>query len=300
MTDQDGELGDDRRISRRSLLIGAAGAVVVVGGAAGAADYELGRHPGLRRRLFGCGSTPPIPRSDYAMHHGTMHSAAMSAAMPWALAMPRTGRRKGLPLVLALPGEGGQASDFATKIGIPGFATAVGLRACFVSPGDVGSIYYHPRTDGTNYFRFMTEELIPMVERRFAVGGSRSNRAVYGLSMGGFGSLLVAQRRPDLVCAAVGSSPAVFPSYDAAITGHPATFDSAADWQEWGLWNQTGSMGEVRVRIDCGNEDPFGPTASDLLTRIRGAVGNVGSGRHDDAFWRTNATEQLRFLASHF
>jgi S-formylglutathione hydrolase FrmB len=143
----------------------------------------------------------------------------------------------------------------------------------------------------------MTDELILMIERRFAVGGSRTNRATYGLSMGGFGALLVAQKRPDLVCAAVGSSPAVFPSYDAAVTGHPNTFDSESDWQRWGLWDQTGSMGEVPVRVDCGNEDPFGPTASDLITRIRGAVGHVGNGCHDDAFWRSNATSQLQILA---
>lgn len=184
------------------------------------------------------------------------------------------------------------------KSGLPGYATAAGLQLCFVSAGDVGSTYYHPRSDGTDYFRFMTEELVPMVERRYAVGGARDKRATFGQSMGGFGSLLVAQNRPELICAAVGSSPAVFPSYHAAITGHPATFDSDADWRQWGLWDRTASMGAVPVRIDCGNADPFGPTASALLSRIRGAVGHVGSGCHDQAFWRTHAPTQLQFLAA--
>jgi hypothetical protein len=100
------------------------------------------------------------------------------------------------------------------------------------------------------------------------------------------------------VCATVGSSPAVFQSYSAAITGHPGTFDSAADWERWGLWDHLEEMGTVRVRIDCGNGDPFAATARQLLKRIPGAVGHIGSGCHDEAFWRRSATTQLRFLAS--
>jgi len=272
---------------------------MVLGGGASGLDYELDRHPGLRVRLFGCGSAPSIPPSDYVVTTGSLQSSAMHAAVPWEVAMPRSGHGEGpLPLVLALPGEGGNQHDFATGNGLLGYATAAGMRMCFVSVGDVGSTYYHPRTDGTDYFSFIVEELLPTIEQRFQVGGSRARRGVYGWSMGGFGALLIAQKRPELICAAVGSSPAVFPSYDAAITGHPATFDSAADWARWGVWDHAATMGRVPVRIDCGEEDPFGATANALLRRIPGAIGQVGSGCHKTSFWRRTATTQLQFLAS--
>lgn len=131
-----------------------------------------------------------------------------------------------------------------TGVGLPGWATAAKLNLAFASPGGVASTYYHPRTDGTNALAWVTDEFIPMIEKRFAVGGSKAKRAIYGTSMGGFGALLVAQQRPDLVCAAVGSAPAVFPTYDAAITGHPDTFDSEADWERWEFWDHLDTMGQ--------------------------------------------------------
>jgi S-formylglutathione hydrolase FrmB len=294
------DIPDDGRISRRSLLIGAAGAAVVLGGGAGAVDYELGHHPGLRRRLFGCGSTLPIPHSSYTVTTGSVRSAAMGTTEPWLVALP-PGYTKGeaLPLVISLPGRGGQPSDLTTGIGLPGFATAAKLRLAFACPGGAGSTYYHPRADGTDCFSWVTEEFPGMVERRFAVGGTRQRRGVYGTSMGGFGALLVALKRPELVSAAVASSPAVFASYHAAITGHPDTFDSVADWQRWGVWDQASAIREVAVRIDCGDEDPFAPTARSLLHQIPGAVGQIGTGCHEASFWRGTAAVQLQFLARH-
>ena len=296
----DGPVPDAGRISRRALLAGGAGAALFVAAGGFGGEYELNHHPTLRKRLFGCGSTPAIPQSDYTITTGTIQSSAMQAAIPWEVALPAGADPSArLPLVLALPGEGGNERQFATDTGLPGYATAAGLRLCFVSSGAVDSCYYHPRADGTDYFAFLVNELIPTVERRFRVGGDRSRRATYGSSMGGFGALLVAQQRPDLICAAVGSSPAVFPSYAAAITGHPHTFDSEADWQRWGLWDHTASMGRVPVRIDCGNADPFFPTAKALISRIPGATGQISSGCHEDSFWRRHATAQLQFLGQH-
>jgi S-formylglutathione hydrolase FrmB len=232
----------------------------------------------------------------------------MHADVPWVVALPSryidrtspTALAAGrLPLVIALPGMGGQPQDMVSGVGLPGWATAANLNLAFASPGGGGSTYYHPRTDGTNSFAWVTEEFIPMVERKFAVGGLRDKRAMFGWSMGGFGSLLVAQQRPALVCAAVGSSPAVFPSYQAAISGHPHTFDSAADWERWGLWDHRSEFNKVPVRIDCGSGDPFAATARMLLADVPDAVGHIESGCHDDGFWRRNATSQLQFLAAH-
>jgi S-formylglutathione hydrolase FrmB len=146
---------------------------------------------------------------------------------------------------------------------------------------------------------FVLDELVPRVETDYSVGGSRGLRAIYGYSMGGYGALLIAQQRPDMLCAAAAASPAVFPSYEAAITGHPDTFDSAADWEQYGVWDHLDSMGQVPVRIDCGDADPFEKTARDLIDRIPGAVGHIGSGCHDIGFWRTAAPADLAFLKKH-
>jgi hypothetical protein len=81
------------------------------------------------------------------------------------------------------------------------------------------------------------------------------------------------------------------------VTGHPGTFDSAADWERWGFWNQAGQVHDVAVRLDWGTGDPFVSTTRQLLHRIPGAVGTIANGCHDNGFWRRTATSQLRFVA---
>lgn len=293
-------MSDAGRISRRTLLVGAAGGAVVLGAGLGVADYEIHQHPTWRAKIFGCGSTPPLPRSDYRVSSSTLFSRPMKGEMPYTVALPPQSRmRSGLPLVLALPGEGGQATDFVNLVGLPGYATSSGFDACFVSPGNVGSTYYHPRSNGTDMLAFIVDELIPTVEHFAGVGGSRDRRAVYGFSMGGFGALLFAELGPGAICAAAAASPAVFPSYHDAITGHPGTFDSASDWQRWGVWARLSEMGKVPVRIDCGDADPFAPVARQLIARIPGAVGHIGTGCHDVGFWRRAAPAELAFLQQH-
>jgi S-formylglutathione hydrolase FrmB len=289
---------DDGGMSRRVLLAGGAASLAGLVGLGIAADYEINRHPSLHERVFGCGHTPSIPASTYQVTAGTTHSVAMQGDMPWIVAVPADhAPGQPLPVVLCLPGAGGDAETLTRSIGLPGWASAAGLRLGFACPGGEASTYYHPRRDGTNSLAWVTEEFLPMVQSRFAMGGSKAARAVLGWSMGGYGALLLAQQRPDLVVAAVAASPAVFPSYAEAITPHADTFDSAADWARWGFWDRAGDVHDVAVRIDCGNGDPFAATARQLMHRIPGAVVSISDGCHDDGFWRRTATAQLRFLA---
>lgn len=292
---------DDGGISRRTLLLGAGGLAVVAGGGAALAPHELNAHPHLRRILFGCGPTPPIPHSEFRVVNGSFASTAMKRQMPWQVALPPAPHRTGpTPLVIVLPGASGTPSGLSTGVGLPGFATAAGLNVAFAAPGNGGTIYYHPRASGLDPMSWVLSEFIPMVERRFDVGGRVERRAIYGMSMGGFGALLFAAQAPRHFVAAVASSPAVFESYDAAVRGHPTTFDSAADWQRWGLWERLGDLNGVPVMIDCGDADPFAPTARDLLRRLPGATGAIGHGCHDFGFWRRQAPAQLQFLRGHF
>jgi S-formylglutathione hydrolase FrmB len=278
--------------------MGAAGAAVVLGGGGALAEHEIDTHPSLRRFFGGCGSTPSLPdKGRYVVRSATVYSKAMHREMPYAYALPGGPSNDArLPLIIALPGDGGAETDFADDVGLPNYANQAGLDACFISPGNVDSSYYHPRGDGTDMLSYVVDELIPLIERRENAGGSRHNRAVYGVSMGGFGALLIAQRYPELVCAAAAGSPAAFPSYQDAVTGHPHTFDSEADWREWGVWRNVGSMGRVPVRIDCGDADPFADTARELLATIPGAVGRISRGCHDRGFWRRTAPEAIEFL----
>jgi S-formylglutathione hydrolase FrmB len=290
--------GQDGALSRRALLLGVLGAGVAAVGAGAAVEWDS---PTFVRLRGGCGPNPSVPTSTYDVTRYSLQSAAMPGAdISYAVALP-AGHQKGdgIPLAIYLPGLNRGDEDLDGGLGIGGFATAAGSRLAFVQPGFGGRTYWHPRADGRDPMRALLDDVVPEVERRFGVGGSRARRGVFGSSMGAFGALLLAQQQPDSIAAAVALSPAVFQSYAEARRSHPYTFDSAADWQRYGLWEHLGEMHGVAVRIDCGSGDPFAPTARELLKRIPGATGGIESGCHVGSFWRRRMPATLDFLAQH-
>ena len=53
---------------------------------------------------------------------------------------------------------------------------------------------------------FFFQEFLPQVEKKYHCGGSKGLRAIMGLSMGGGGTIVYAQRHPDLFSSAYGMS----------------------------------------------------------------------------------------------
>lgn len=289
---------DDVRISRRALLLGGVSIAAAAVGAAAAVEWDS---PTFRRVRGACGDTPPLPASRYRVTSGRFASDAMRGSMPWLVALPddHDPDNETLPLVLCLHGAFVNADRVVAGVGFPAFASQAGLRLALAAPGGGGTLYWHPRADGRDPLGWALDEFLPMVEARFRVGGSRQRRGAIGWSMGGHGALLVAQERRDLASAAVALSPAVWPSYDAALSGHDYTYDSATDWQRYGVFQRLDELDGVAVRVDCGDADPFAPTARQLLARIPGVVGGIEEGCHDDGFWRRRTPTALRFLAEH-
>lgn len=60
---------------------------------------------------------------------------------------------------------------------------------------------------GWNYEDFFFGELVPQVETKYSCGGSKGQRAVMGLSMGGGGSVVYCQRHPDMFSSCYAMSP---------------------------------------------------------------------------------------------
>ena len=289
---------DAGAMSRRALLVG--GAATALAAAVGGGLATEWDNPRFVRLRGGCGDTPAIPRARYTVTRGVFDSRAMRAAVPWAVALPQPDpyREGAIPrplVVLCLTGLGDDIGAVTDGIGFPGFATAADLNLAFAIPGGGGDLYWHPRADGRDPLAWALDEFLPMVEGRFGLGGSLG---MLGWSMGGFGALLAAQQRQGQFGAVAALSPAVYPTYDAARSGHDFTFDSESQWQRYGLWPHLDELFQTPVRIDCGNYDPFAPTARQLLQRIPGAVGKISSGCHDKAFWRRSAPTALRFLAA--
>ena len=86
---------------------------------------------------------------------------------------------------------------------------------------DADTSWYINTYDGKEkYEDFFINEFIPAVEKEFHIKGTKKFRAVAGLSMGGYGTMVYALKHPDLFAAAAPFSAGIFT--DEQLTVLPA------------------------------------------------------------------------------
>ena len=115
------------------------------------------------------------------------------------------------PVTYYLIGTNGDQTMFRTRY--DGEALSASYPSIIVSPrGDAGywSDWYNNAAGGPPmYETFVTQQLIPLIDTNFRTLKDRAHRAILGDSMGGYGTLMLAARRPDLFVAASSLSGAV-------------------------------------------------------------------------------------------
>src|SRR6204780_2010819 len=85
-----------------------------------------------------------------------------------------------------------------------------------------GRTFYINSADGSvRYSDFFLQEFIPLIESKYRVNKGRSNRAISGISMGGYGALRFAFSHPEMFSAVSAQSAAL-------ITESPQELDTAA------------------------------------------------------------------------
>lgn len=316
--------------SRRAVLIGGAG--LLLGG--GALGYELvqdGTLPGkyaLARLDGACGSAPPAPRGPRpARQVVSFYSAYRRRVVRMVTLLAAGAPRSGLGVVLALHGSGSDATAMADLVA-PAM-TAAEVRQFAVVCVDGGDTYWHRRADGDDPVGMIEHEVLPRAfEAAIVAGRSRLRFGLLGVSMGGYGALLLAERfaaaRPSVdmsfladdpdpvaggitrVVPAVGAvaalSPAIFASYAAARAANGSAFDDPADFAANNVLTGAAALRRVPAWVACGDDDPFQSQASDFRARLaaltrRQVPGGIMPGCHDDAFWARNMPSGLRFIA---
>jgi S-formylglutathione hydrolase FrmB len=85
-----------------------------------------------------------------------------------------------------------------------------------------GRTFYINSADGSvPYSDFFLKEFVPLIETKYRVGKGRNNRAISGISMGGYGALRFAFSHPEMFSAVSAQSAAL-------ITESPQELDTAA------------------------------------------------------------------------
>jgi hypothetical protein len=299
-------------VSRRTFLLGALGAVVLAGGGSVAA-IEDGVLPGHTRlaELTGACDVDAVPAAGAVgtITSGRFASAARGRDLGWALALPPGHTAVRLPVALVLHGRGEDHSSGFAQLKLHQFLAAytrAGGAPFALAAVDGGDSYWHPRNNGDNPLRMLTEEFLPMLGR---LGLRIDSVGVLGWSMGGYGALLFAREanRGTLsgvtasartsVVAAAASSPALFASYHAIASG---AFDNAADFEAYGdLVNQP-DVGRTPLYVGCGATDAFtGETKRYRANASPPPAGDISKGCHTAGYWRSVASAQISFIGSH-
>ncbi len=190
---------------------------------------------------------------------------------------------------------------------------------------DAGLTWYVNNHDGSvMYEDFFINEFIPHVENTFRTRAEKQFRAVAGLSMGGYGSLIYSMKYPDTFAAAAPLSAGV--STDSSIVNMPMEnwnnvyglpFGKDREGEErltdHYLQNsvlnivKTGNaeaLKKVRYYIDCGDDDFLIKGNMELHSALldKGVPHEfrVRDGGHTWNYWRTALPEVLKFVSQSF
>jgi len=253
--------------------------------------------------------------------HEHFASAMLARDVPVTLYLPDGYRdaATSYPAVYLLHGAGGNADSWVRDAGaretLDGNIGRGTMRPTVaVMPGFGPSTWYVDAAGGEHVATAFLTELIPWVEARFKVSPARSDRAIGGFSMGGYGALSLSMSAPDRFCGAAVLSGAVYvplPPADSAALRAPAfqrdgRFDAAA-WQAQSYPARLAAYRQaphkVAYWIASGDHDALGIAvqsaqlfwALDAFQPAQVAL-RITDGAHESMTWRDALPEALRWI----
>ncbi|MFL6140345.1 MAG: alpha/beta hydrolase [Labedaea sp.] len=220
-----------------------------------------------------------------------VHSPARNTTVQLVTIRPRGFEGK-LQVCLALHGRGATAQVYL-DLGVPAMLDAVvaaGVPPFAVVAMDGGSdSYWVAKDKSDDPQRMLTEDLPTWLGNR---GFATLPFAALGISMGSYGALNYA-RNPGLSSVAAISS-ALFESWTDAKSRN--VFADEATWEATEPLRHIDEIRPVQLGVWCGLSDPFINQSRQLVDRARPRIAAIGTGAHDDAYWRRVLPEALRFV----
>ena len=196
------------------------------------------------------------------------------------------------------------------------------LKDFLIATPDARSTFYINARDGKErYEDFLLQEFFPYVEKHYRVAAGRANRAISGISMGGYGAVYLAFRHPQLFSSVSAHSAALIeklPNFLAgALPDSPRArvlgnaFGNPPDPVFWQAHNpiviaRTANVAHLNIYFDCGDQDDFGFEAGAialdkvLASRQIPHEFHIYAGRHDASYFAEHLPASLEFHSRHF
>jgi enterochelin esterase-like enzyme len=199
------------------------------------------------------------------------------------------------------------------------------IPALIIVMPDARITYYVDDIAGKDkYATMFAEEFVPYIENTYRIRAKKEFRAVSGLSMGGYGSLIYALRYPDMFASCAAFSAAVRDDqrilnmeqeawdrrygkiFGEGLAGEGRLTDH---WKSFSVMYKAENLPletlkSVRWYIDCGDEDGLGVGNSALhflwMNREVPHEYRVRDGAHRWIYWRTGIRDGLRFIGDGF
>ena len=296
------------RWTRRKVLTLALGgaAAVVVGGALGVELVSHGILPGQQEldQIDGaCSVGAPLLRfsGSGTTHSDSFYSSARRRRVGYTVAWPPGhGTGSNLPLVVMLHGEGANHTDALSAM-TPAQAVALVVHDRPLPPMalvtvDGGTGYWNPHP-GDDPMAMVVDELIPMCR---SMGLGRDRIGTMGVSMGGYGALLLAEKYPELIDAVAAISPAVWTSYAEAVGANPRAYASPSAFAWADAVTHAAALSRTPVRVASGVDDPFHPGVVALAGALPPSATVVfAQGCHTGKFFAAQEPPSLAFLGRH-
>jgi S-formylglutathione hydrolase FrmB len=140
-----------------------------------------------------------------------------------------------------------------------------------------GRAFYVNSADGSvRYSDFFLQEFVPLIETKYRISKGRNNRAISGISMGGYGALRFAFSHPEMFSAVSAQSAALISESPqeldiasrsgaplgkllATVFGSPIAVQHWKDNSPFVLADRNGvALRRLAIYFNCGQDDNYG------------------------------------------
>jgi len=222
-----------------------------------------------------------------------------------------------LGVLYLLHGMGDDHTTWAARVDLAGAMTLALAEFMIVIPDGAGSYFCNiPGPDGGRYEDLITRDVIEYVDANYNTVTERRGRVAAGLSMGGYGSLMLSMRHPELFCGVSSHSGSLYfghephpfgKAYPTGLMKLLADESPEVDYDVFSLATKLAvSESETfpALRFDCGLDDYQGETNR----RLHAHLDSLGvahtyeefPGGHTWDYWRANFDKTLTFTLELF
>ena len=213
----------------------------------------------------------------------------------------------------------------ANRIADKAIATGDIPPMIIVMPDGKVSWYINDYQNKVRWEDMFLDEFMPYIEAQYRVRKKKEFRGIAGLSMGGYGSLVLAMRNPDLFAAVAAFSSGIFtdeqreetpqndfdtfwgPLYGG--TGLQGSARHTDHWRQHSVLDlikdaPADTLKKLRYYIDCGDDDflAIGNATLHILMTEKEIPHEyrVRDGAHTWSYWRTGLPTGLKFIGESF